>query len=264
VSQQFSLEGKVALITGGSRGIGLEIARAFVDAGGAVMLAARRQPGLDEARESLAPLAAERGVEIGVRSVHTGQADSVDALVGATLEQFGGVDIVVNNAATNPHFGPFLDATDEQWAKTFDVNVLGYYRVARACVASMRARGGGRIINIASIAGLQPQPAMGVYCVSKAAVVMMTRVLAMELASDGITANAIAPGFVRTKFSSVLWQSDAVRGSVEAAIPQGRLADPAEISGAALYLASAAGSYTTGTVLEVDGGQRTASGVRMG
>ena len=149
----------------------------------------------------------EQGGEAIAVPTHTGDPESVKALVARTVERFGSVDILVNNAATNPHFGPFLHATDEQWDKTFDVNVKGYFRLIQAVVPHMQKQGRGRVINVASIAGLQAQPGMGVYSCSKAAVVMMTRALAVELGATGITVNAIAPGFVKTKFSSVLWQT---------------------------------------------------------
>ncbi len=174
------------------------------------------------------------------------------------MEHFGGLDILVNNAATNPHFGPFLTADESHWDKILDVNVKGYFRVAKACVPAMRARGEGKIINVASVAGLEPQPMMGVYCVSKAAVLMMTEVLAAEVAADNIQVNAIAPGFVKTKFSQVLWSTESIHDQLVQAVPQKRMAEPEEIAGIALYLASPASSFTTGATIVVDGGQLAA------
>ncbi|MBP9501492.1 MAG: SDR family oxidoreductase [Candidatus Promineofilum sp.] len=247
----FDLTDKVALITGGSRGIGLAIAQAFAVAGAKVVLASRRQEAVDEAAEIV------RGVggEVLAVAAHTGDSAAVTSLVERAADHFGGIDILVNNAATNPHFGTFLSAEDSHWDKILEVNVKGYFRVAKACVPLMRARGGGKIINMASVAGLEPQPMMGVYCVSKAAVLMMTEVMAAEVAADNIQVNAIAPGFVKTKFSQVLWSTPQIHDSLVQSVPQRRMADPEEIAGAAVFLASAASSFMTGATLVVDGGQ---------
>ncbi len=255
----FDLTGKVALITGGSRGIGLAIAAAYAAAGARVVVAGRKQETVDEAAESIRR---GGGEALGV-AAHTGDGAAVATLVERAIDYFGGIDILVNNAATNPHFGPFLTAEDSHWDKILDVNVKGYFRVAKACVPAMRARGGGKIINIASVAGLEPQPLMGVYCVSKAAVLMMTEVLAAEVAADNIQVNAIAPGFVKTKFSQVLWSTSDIHDKLVNAVPQRRMAEPAEIAGIAVYLASAASSFTTGATFVVDGGQ-LASGLHVG
>jgi len=250
----FDLTGQVALITGASRGIGLAIAEALAAAGARVVLASRKQEAVDAAA---ARIRAAGGEALAV-AAHTGEAAAVEALVARAAEQFGGLDILVNNAATNPHFGPFLTADESHWDKILDVNVKGYFRMAKACVPAMRARGGGKIVNVASVAGLEPQPMMGVYCVSKAAVLMMTEVLAAELAADNIQVNAIAPGFVKTKFSQVLWSTEAIHDRLVQAVPQKRMAAPEEIAGIALYLASPASSFTTGATIVVDGGQMAA------
>jgi len=247
----FSLQGKVAIITGASRGIGAAIARAYAEAGAAVVLASRKQAPLDAVA---AEIEAGGGRALAF-AAHTGNDDAVRALVDFTEAAFGGVDILVNNAATNPHFGPLLEAEDSHWDKTFDVNVKGYMRTVRACVPAMRRRGGGKIINLASIAGLHPQGGMGVYCASKAAVLMLTQVLAVELAPDNIQVNAIAPGFVKTRFSAAIWDDPELNTATIAAIPQRRLAEPEEIAGIAVYLAAPASSFTTGATMLVDGGQ---------
>lgn len=249
--EMFDLTGKVALITGASRGIGQAIAEAYAAAGAKVVLASRKQASLDEVAEIIR----SNGGEALPIAAHTGDDEAVNALVAQITEAYGGVDIVVNNAATNPHFGPTITAEDSHWDKILDVNVKGYFRVAKACLPSMKARGGGKIINIASIAGLGPQPGMGVYCVSKAAVLMLTQVLAAELAEDNIQVNAIAPGFIKTKFSSAIWGNPQFNEMVMKAIPQGRMAEPEELTGMALYLASAASSFTTGATMVIDGGQ---------
>ena len=250
-----TLNGKVAIITGASRGIGLAIARAYAAAGAKVALSSRKQDGLDLAAEMIRE---EGGVALPV-AAHSGDSLAVEALVDRVTAEWGGIDILVNNAATNPHFGPILTAEESHWDKILDVNVKGYFRVVKACVPAMKARGGGKVINMSSVAGKEPQPMMGIYSVSKAAVIMLTEVLAAELAADNIQVNAIAPGFVKTKFSSVLWQTEEINDALLRSIPQGRMAEPEEIAGMALYLASPASDFVTGATFIVDGGQLVGS-----
>ncbi len=247
----FDLTGKVAIITGGTRGIGLAIADAFLAAGARVAIASRKQKNVDAA---VARLSQTGGDVLGVVA-HTGDQQEVETLATRTADVFGGVDILVNNAATNPHFGPLLTAEESHWDKILDVNVKGYFRMIKACVPLMQERGGGKIINMASIAGRMPLPGMGVYSVSKAAVIMLTEALAVELAAMNIQVNAIAPGLVKTKFSAALWQNPQIYQAVTKTIPQHRMAEPEEIAGIALYLASAASAFTTGATILVDGGQ---------
>jgi NAD(P)-dependent dehydrogenase (short-subunit alcohol dehydrogenase family) len=246
----FDLNGKVALVTGASRGIGRATAEAFAAAGARVVLASRKQADLDAAAEAIR---ASGGEALAV-AAHTGDDAAVEALVARAVEAFGGVDVLFNNAATNPHFGPILTADMGQWDKTLDVNLKGYFRLAKACVPVMRARGGS-IINVASVAGERPQPGMGVYCVTKAGVLMLTDVLAAELAAENIRVNALVPGFVRTRFSSTLWQDEANEAALLRHIPQGRLAEPEEVAALARYLASDASRFMTGAHLRLDGGQ---------
>ncbi|MCA9970018.1 MAG: glucose 1-dehydrogenase [Anaerolineales bacterium] len=253
----FDLSGKVAIVTGASRGIGLAMAEALADAGAKVVLASRKQAALDAVVEAFW----ERGQGALAVAAHTGDETAVQHLVERTVEAYGGVDILINNAATNPHFGHIMTARESHWDKILDVNVKGYFRMAQAVWPQMKARGGGKIINVASIAGRRPQPMMGVYSVSKAAVLMLTEVLAAELAQDNIQVNAIAPGFVKTKFSAALWQNPAINQAVLKTVPQGRMAEAGEIAGIALYLASDAASFTTGATFLVDGGQMVGSGV---
>ncbi len=244
------LTGKVAIVTGASRGIGEAVAASFAQAGAAVVFTARRQESLD--------LAAQRIRDAGGRALavaaHAGQEADALNVVERTLAEFGRLDILVNNAGTNPHFGPVLSAEGSHWDKIFEVNVKGYFFMAKAAAPAMQHAGGGKIINMASIAGINPGPMMGVYSTSKAAVIMLTKVLAAELAGDNIQVNAIAPGFIKTKFSAALWTNPALNEAIERATPQGRVANPDEVTGAALYLASDASSFTTGSVLVVDGG----------
>ncbi len=247
----FDLTGKVAIVTGASRGIGAAIAVALATAGASVVLASRKQEGLDAVA---AQITANGGQALAL-AAHTGEQAAVARLVTQAAATFGGMDILVNNAATNPHFGPLLTADESLWDKTLDVNVKGYFRMVKACAPYMAQRGGGKVINLASVAGLAPQPGMGVYCVTKAAVLMLTEVLAAELATQNIQVNAIAPGFVKTKFSAAIWSNPALNDATLASIPQQRMAAPEELTGAVLYLASAASSFTTGATLVVDGGQ---------
>jgi NAD(P)-dependent dehydrogenase (short-subunit alcohol dehydrogenase family) len=247
----FRLDGKIALITGASRGIGAAIAQSYAAVGATVVLASRKIEGV----EAIATTIRKAGGKAHAHAVHTGDDASVTTLIEETLERFGGIHILVNNAATNPHFGPILEAQPSHWQKTLDVNVLGYWRTAQACVPAMRAAGGGKIINIASIAGLRGQAEMGIYSVSKAAVIMLTQILALELAPDNIQVNALAPGYVRTRFSQAIWDDPTRYAELIKQIPQGRLADSNELIGMALYLAAPLSSFTTGAVLVVDGGQ---------
>lgn len=247
----FDLTDKVAIVTGGSRGIGKAIANGFCNSGATVVIASRKQDGLDKAAEEIN---SESGKVVPI-AAHTGDRDAVENLIQKTLDTCGGIDIVVNNAATNPQFGPLLQSEESQWDKVWEVNVKGYFRLAKASFSHMKKRGGGKIINVSSIAAKLPLIGMGVYSISKAAVVMLTKMLAQELAPDNIQVNAIAPGFIKTQFSSGLWKNEKVHDEILKSIPQRRLAEPEEIAGIALYLASDASSFTTGETMTVDGGQ---------
>lgn len=255
----FDLSEKVALITGASRGIGEAIAGAYAQAGAKVILASRKQAELDNVARRIR----ESGGDVLAIAAHTGNAAAIAAVVERAISTYGGIDIVVNNAATNPHFGPILTVEESHWDKILDVNVKGYFRVVKACVESMKARGGGKVINMASVAGLQPQPMMGLYSVSKAAVIMLTKVLAVELAPFNIQVNAITPGFIKTKFSAALWQNPQINGAILKIIPQKRMAEPEEITGLAVYLASSASSFVTGSIFSIDGGQLASTPIEL-
>ena len=247
------LKDKVIVITGASRGIGEAIARAAIDAGARVVLASRKQADLDQVASSLP---ADRAIAV---ACHTGKSADVDAMFARAVEQFGRVDGLVNNAATNPYFGPLIDTPDAAIDKTFEVNVKGYLYCARALVRHVRERGGGgAIVNIASIAGLRAALMQGIYGASKAAVISMTQTLASELGGSGIRVNAIAPGLVETRFASALVNNPAILKQVVGRTPIGRHAQPPELAGAAIYLLSDAASFTTGTTLVVDGGLTSA------
>lgn len=246
------LDGKVAIVTGASRGIGAAIARAFVVAGAKVAISSRKMDNLHPVEAGIN--AAFPGRALAVQA-HSGRREETQHLVEQTVKHFGRVDIAVNNAATNPHFGAFLDADAGQWDKILEVNVKGYFWLCQAAARQMQKQGtGGKLINMASIAGLKPGAMMGVYSVSKAAVIMMTKVLAVELGRDNIQVNAVAPGFVKTRFSSALWQNQDIADNIVQRTPAGRIADPSAITGIVSYLASSASDFTTGEVFTVDGG----------
>ena len=245
------LEGKVAVVTGASRGIGEAIARMFASAGARVVLAARKAQGLSQVAESIA----SAGGEAFARTCHTGRPEECEALVAAAVERYGKVDVLVNNAATNPYFGPMLETEWGAWEKTFEVNVKGYFAMCRAVARHLVEREAkGSLVQVASVAGLTSAPLQGVYGMTKAAVLSMTRTLAVELGSAGIRVNAIAPGLVETRFASALTSNDEIRNQVVSRTPVGRVGLPQDVASAALYLASDASAFVTGATLVVDGG----------
>ena len=246
----FDLTGKVAVVTGASRGIGAEIAKTYASHGARVVLASRKQPGLDAVAEEIH---AAGGEALPV-ACHVAQAEAVDALFQRVDEAYGSVDILVNNAATNPYFGPLVNAPEAAYDKTFEVNCKGYFLPAQRAAERMVNQGGGSIINVSSIEGLSPSPLMGVYSMTKSAVIMLTKVLARELGASKVRANCIAPGLTETRFAQVLLDTPEIREHYLSQTPLGRQAQPEEITGVALYLASDASSYTTGAVITCDGG----------
>ncbi|MYD08523.1 MAG: glucose 1-dehydrogenase [Chloroflexi bacterium] len=253
MTDRFDLSGRVAIVTGASRGIGKAIAETFALAGAKVALASRKQEALDEAARTIR---AEGGEAVGI-AAHSGDKRALCNLVEATVARYGRLDILVNNAATNPHFGTILDADDSYWRKTIDVNVMGNVWLTQAAVKQMR--GGGKIINVASIVGLTPGRYQGIYSLTKAGVISLTKTLATELGPDNIQVNAIAPGLVKTRFARALWGNDDLLAHVLAQTPAGRIGQPDDISGIALFLASSASDYTTGAVFVLDGGVTASS-----
>ncbi len=248
---EFGLTDKVALVTGGSRGIGAAIGAAFAAQGAKVILASRKQDALDQ---TAAEINTAGGDAIGI-ACHAGKSDAVDALFSRIRDTYGRLDVLVNNAATNPYFGPFIHAPESMYDKTFEINVKGYFLMAQQAALMMTEQNqGGAIINVASIEGLSPSPMMGVYSMTKAAVIMMTKVIAKELATAGVRCNCICPGLTDTKFAKVLIDTPEIYKHYVENAPMGRHAQPDEIVGAALYFASDASSYTTGAVLTCDGG----------
>ncbi len=255
MSPWIHVEGKVALVTGGSRGIGESIAKALGQSGASVAIASRKIEGVSEAAERLRAA----GVTVEPFACHTGKTDQIEALVKAVIARFGKIDILVNNAATNPHFGPMLTGDDGAFDKTFEVNAKGYLNLAKAVARHLVDRSApGSIINVASIMGLASAPLQGIYGMTKAAVISMTKTLAMELGSCGIRVNAIAPGLVETRFAAAIVGNKDIVDRELMRTPLGRYAQPDEIAGAALYLASDASSFVTGQTLVVDGGRTIA------
>jgi NAD(P)-dependent dehydrogenase (short-subunit alcohol dehydrogenase family) len=246
----WDLSDQVAIVTGGSRGIGRAIAVALADAGAKVVVASRKQAPL----EAVAAEIEGRGGTALAVPTHVGHEEEVAALARRTLDAFGKVTILVNNAGTNPHLGPTLEATAAQWDKIMEVNLRGAFLLCQNVVPSMIESGGGRIINVASVEGLQPSRGLGVYSVSKAGLIMLTKALAQELGPQGIRVNALAPGLIRTDLSRALWESESVAGAVVAHTPLHRIGDPNDVVGAVLFLASPLSGYVNGAVITVDGG----------
>lgn len=246
----FDLTDKIILVTGGSRGIGAAIAKGVAALGAQVIIASRKQPAIDE---MVSEITSSGGKATGM-VCHTGKSEQVDALFEMIQSTYGRLNVLVNNAATNPYFGPVIGAEESVFDKTFEVNVKGYFLPAQRAAQLMVHQGGGSIINIASIEGLTPSPMMGIYSMTKAAVIMMTKVLARELGAANVRCNCICPGLTETKFSKILIDTPEIYRHYIQKAPLGRHAQPDEIVGAAIYLASEASSYTTGAIISCDGG----------
>lgn len=252
--EMLDLTGRVAIVTGGSRGIGESIALALSEFGARVALCSRKIEGLDSVREKIE----SRGGEAICIPAHMGKVDTLQGVVDETLNAFGTIDILVNNAATNPILGPLLEADLPAWEKIMDVNLKGIFFLIKAAGKVMLEKGKGSIINLSTEAAIRPAPGLGVYSISKAGVDMVTKSFALEWGGSGVRVNGIAPGLVQTRFSQALWANDDIRQAVETKIPLGRMAQPDEIACLAVYLASDASSFLTGQTILVDGGSMLA------
>jgi NAD(P)-dependent dehydrogenase (short-subunit alcohol dehydrogenase family) len=243
------LAGQVALVTGASKGIGRAIAASLADAGAAVMLSARKQVGLDEAAAAIVEAVPE--ARVATYAANAGEPDQAAACVAACVDQLGALDVLVNNAATNPTMGATIDAELGAWDKTFQVNVRGAFVWSQLAWRAWMREHGGCIINLSSIGGLRGDAAIGVYNTTKAAIVHLTRILAVEL-GPGVRVNAIAPGLVKTDFARALWEPAG--DAVAAGLPLRRLGEPDDVAHAARFLAGPGASWITGHTLVVDGG----------
>lgn len=258
---RFSLEGKVAVVTGGSRGIGRAIALGLAEAGADVVVTSRKLPDL----ETVAAEIGKRGRKAVPIAAHMGRMDNIKTLVDAVMQEFGRIDILVNNAGCSPAMGTILDNEERLWDTIMNLNLKGLYFMSQAAARIMKGQGKGSIINTASMDGYKPEPFVGIYSISKAAVIMATKSMALELAPFNIRVNAIAPGPVSTKMLDSHWfhlpeeQAKTEKAQMAQYVPLGRIGEPDEMVGAVIYLASDASSYTTGETILMDGGCTVAS-----
>ena len=250
MSDLFDLTGKVALVTGASRGIGESIAHLLAQYGAHVIVSSRKQ----ESCETVAAAIRDKGGKASALACHVGDMDQINAIFAEITKTHGRLDILVNNAAANPYFGHILDTDLAAFQKTVDVNIRGYFFMSVEAGKIMREQGHGVILNTASVNGVVPGDMQGIYSITKAAVISMTKSFAKECGKHNIRVNALLPGLTDTKFASALTGNDKILKSALAQIPLGRVAHPDEMAGTVLYLVSEASSYTTGSTITVDGG----------
>lgn len=248
--EMFDLTGRVAIVTGGSRGIGEAIAMALAEFGAKVVLSSRKIEGLNAVKEKIEAA----GGEAICIPAHMGKPESLKEVVDGALEAFGTIDILVNNAATNPVFGPLNQSEERAWDQIVNVNMKGIFFLTLMVGQVMLEKGRGSIINISSEAGVKPTPMLGMYSVSKAGLDMITKAFALEWGSQGVRVNGVAPGLVKTHFSQALWANEDILKVATARTPMGRMAQPEEMAGLVVYLASDAASYITGVTVLADGG----------
>ena len=255
MDDRFSMKGRNAIVTGATRGIGLAIARGFLESGATVTLCARKQEGVDAALTDLADHAGtDHSANVLGVAAHVGKTADVERLIAAAEQRFGSVNVLVNNAGTNPYYGPIAESEDWAWDKTMDVNLRGPYLLSRRAGGKMMAGGGGSIVNISSVAGLEAASGQGIYSVTKAGLIILTKVMAREMGAAGVRVNCICPGVNRTRLSRALWDDEKTAKAWIGRKALGRVGEVDELIGAAIYFASEASSFTTGAVLQVDGG----------
>lgn len=253
---KFSLKGKTAIVTGGSRGIGKAVALGFAKAGAKVVLTSRK---INDLEANAAEIKAFGGEAFPVQA-HMGKMEEINRMVRTVMDKFGRIDILVNNAACSPAMATVLDSDERLWETIMNLNLKGVYFTSQAVAKVMKKQGGGKIINIASIDGLTPEPGVSIYSISKAGVRMITRAFALELAPFNIQVNTIAPGPISTKMLDSHWfhlppeEAKKEKEAMAKMTAMGRIGEPDEIAGAAIYLASDASTYTTGAEIVIDGG----------
>lgn len=250
ISKQFNLEGKVAIVTGSSKGIGKAIAKGLAENGAQVVISSRSQ----EACDAVANEFQAAGLKAVGIACHIGKSDQRENLVAQTIAAFGRIDILVNNAAINPVFGPIEEVDSAIFDKIMEVNVKAPWSLSNLVLPHLQAHKNGSIINIASVEALTPGLGLGIYSTSKAAILMLSKNQAKEWGKHGIRVNAVCPGLIKTKFSAALWQNEKILGKIQKTLPSERMGMPEEMVGLACLLASDAGGYMTGGVYTADGG----------
>ena len=250
IKSRFDLTGKVAIVTGSSKGIGLSIARGLAEHGAKVVISSRKQDAVDAVAEEFN----KAGLEAVGIACHIGDAAQREALVAKAMETYGRIDILVNNAAINPFYGPLETSDEEVFDKIMNINVKAPWLLSNLVQPHMKANGSGSIINIASVEGIHPGFRLGLYSITKSALIMLTKNQAKEWGPYGIRANVVCPGLIKTKFSEALWSNEKLVAQYTGVVPLKRVAEPDEMAGIVMLLASDAGSYMTGGVYTADGG----------
>ena len=246
----FQLDNKVAIVTGASKGIGEAMARGLAEFGAKVVISSRKQEAIDAVAESFK----NDGLEAIAIAANMGNVEEAHALVDQTVDAYGGIDIIINNAAANPVFGPIQNTEERAFDKILDVNLKGPFELCKKAYPILKQRGGGSIMNISSIGGLTPERGIGIYSVSKAGLINLTKAMAQDWGADNIRVNAVCPGLIKTKFSEALWGNEPILERFLQHIPLNRVGTSDDIAGLAVYLASDAAAYCTGGVYLIDGG----------
>ena len=246
----FQLDNKLAIVTGASKGIGEAMARGLAEFGAKVVISSRKRESVDAVAESFQ----NDGLEAIAIAANMGNVEEAQTLIDQTVDAYGGIDIIINNAAANPVFGPIQNTEERAFDKILDVNLKGPFELCKKAYPILKQRGGGSIINISSIGGLTPERGIGIYSVSKAGLINLTKVMAQDWGADNIRVNAICPGLIKTKFSEALWGNEPILDRFLQQIPLNRVGTSDDVAGLAVYLASDAAAYCTGGVYLIDGG----------